>query len=188
MDTTSIATIIDFEVYLLMTMKIRTMNEREVKLFEAKLAEHGLSFDSAERVYERVAKAVGDNEATRFENIKHILGIASQSSTSLKYSSILWPGFDFNATAGEGGLLESARYWHIRRDSRSVDSPTELTIWSMDITEFAEHFGPMTGGRQWPLFDKLLPAHEEYEFAWNGERYGAGFSWGLFLFSSKLWE
>ena len=57
----------------------------------------------------------------------------------------------------------------------------------MDVTEFIEHFGPMRGDRQWSLFDKLLPAYEEYEFPWDGESYGAGFCWGLFMFSAKSW-
>jgi hypothetical protein len=56
------------------------------------------------------------------------------------------------------------------------------------VTEFTERFGPMTSRRQWPLFDKLLPAHEGHEFEWEGTRYGAAFSWGLFLFVSELWE
>jgi hypothetical protein len=58
----------------------------------------------------------------------------------------------------------------------------------MDVTEFTERFGPMTSRRQWPLFDKFLPAHERHEFEWEGTRYGAAFSWGLFLFVSELWE
>lgn len=29
--------------------------------------------------------------------------------------------------------------------------------------------------------------HEHYKFEWNGEQYGAGFSWGLFLFAARLW-
>ena len=58
----------------------------------------------------------------------------------------------------------------------------------MDVPEFTERFGPMTSRRQWPLFDKFLPAHEGHEFEWEGTRYGAAFSWGLFLFVSELWE
>ncbi|BCI90794.1 hypothetical protein NIIDMKKI_60000 [Mycobacterium kansasii] len=58
----------------------------------------------------------------------------------------------------------------------------------MDVAEFTERFGPMNSGRQWSLFDKLLPAYEEYEFSWEGESYGAGFSWGLFMFSAMSWD
>jgi hypothetical protein len=106
---------------------------------------------------------------------------------SLKCSSVLWPGFDFNAIAGEDGRLKSARYQYTKRDSPSVDSPIGLPIWSMDVTEFTEHFGPMKGGRQWSLFDELLPAYEDYAFPWSGERYGGRFSWVLFTYSAKYW-
>lgn len=117
-----------------------------------------------------------------------MLGIADRDLISLKYSSVLWPGFEFKAIAREDGMLESARYWHTRRNSRSADSPIGLLIWRMDVTEFTEQFGPMRGGRQWSLFDKLLPAYEEYEFTWEGENYDAGFSWGLFVFSAMSWD
>ncbi|KZS64626.1 hypothetical protein A4G26_27875 [Mycobacterium kansasii] len=185
MNTSSVSEILDFEVHLLMTMKIRMVN-KNAKLLENKLAEHGLSVADAQRIHERVSEALGD-EASRFENMKKLLGLGGQSSKSLEYSSVLWPGFDFTATASEEGVLESARYWHTRSDSSRVDSPTELPPWSMDIDEFTKQFGPLTGGLKWTLFDKLLPSHEEYEFPWNGERHGAAFSWGLFMFASKYW-
>jgi hypothetical protein len=183
MNRASLAGILDYEVYLLMTMKLTIFNE-EAKL-ETKLSEFGLSFSDAERVYERVAETLGD-EASHFENMKKLLGI-DRDAPSVKYSSVLWPEFDFNAIAGKDGLLESAGYRHTRRDAPGVDSPIGLPAWSMDVTEFTERFGPMTGGRKWPLFDEILPAHEQYEFPWEGERYGAAFSWGLFLWVTKLW-
>jgi hypothetical protein len=183
----SIGATVDFEVYLLMTMKLRIkMSHKELQL-EAKLAEQGLSVADAERIHERVARALGD-EASYFGNMKKLLGIAEQAATSFEYSSVLWPGFSFNPTAREDGMLESARYRHTRRDSSSVDSPTQLPIWSMDVTEFAEQYGPLTSGRKWPVSDKLLPGYEEYEFSWAGESYGAGFSWGLFMFSAMSWD
>lgn len=117
-----------------------------------------------------------------------MLGIAEHYAASLKYSSVLGPGFDFNAIADEDGRLKSAHYQHTKRDSPSVDSPIDLPIWSVDVGEFTEHFGPMRGGRQWSLFDKILPAYEEYKFPWDGESYGAGFSWGLFMYSAKSWD
>lgn len=187
MNVYSAAAILDFEVYLLMTMKPRMVNEKETQLLEAKLAEHGLSVDAAELIYKRVAEAL-DDEDSRFQNMKKLLDIAEQNGASVKYSSILWPGFDFNAVTRDDALLESASYRHVRGNIPRMDSPTELLTWSVDVTEFAEHFGAMTSGHQRPLFDKLLPAYEEYEFLWNGERYGAAFSWGLFLYSAKYWE
>jgi hypothetical protein len=121
-------------------------------------------------------------------DIKTLLGIHDDDSTSLKYSSILWPGFGFHAGADEYGLLESAQYRHTRRDSPSVNSPAELPTWSVDVVEFAVRFGPIAIRRKWPIFDEVLPAHEEYEYLFNGDRYGARFTWGLLLSSSMYWE
>ncbi|TDH48536.1 hypothetical protein E2F47_23465 [Mycobacterium eburneum] len=187
MNSASVATVLDFEVYLLMTMKLRIKMLHDEAQLEAKLAEHQLSLDDGERIHERIAEAL-DDEASRFARMKNLLGIAEPGSVSVKYGSVLWPGFDFNATAGEDGGIESARYWHTRRDPSRASSPIGLPIWSMDVTEFTERFGPIVGSRQWPLFDKLLPAYEECEFLWDGQSYGAGFSWGLFIFSAKSWD
>lgn len=187
MSTASAAAIVDFEVYLLMTMKLRmSMANKEAQL-EAKLAELGFSFGDAELIHERVANALGD-EASRFEDMKILLGIADEDSSTLKYSSVLWPGFDFTAIAGEDGLIELARYSHARRNPLNVDCPSQLSTWSVDITEFSELFSPVAIRGKWPLFDKFLPAYEEYEFSWNGECYGARFIWGLFLSSSIYWD
>lgn len=161
------------------------MSRKQAQL-EAKLAEQGLSIDDAERIHGRIAEALGD-EATFFANMKKLLGILDQGALSLEYGSILWPGFDFKAVSGAGGQLESARYWHKTRGQDRVGSPIELPIWSMDVTEFLDAFGPMRRGRHWALSDKFLPAYEEYEFPWEGESYGAGFSWGLFMFAAKSW-
>ncbi len=161
--------------------------EKEAKLLQDKLASHGLSLADAERIYETVAKAL-ESETSRFENMKKFLGYTDTASASLEYNSILWPEFDFKATAGKDGRLESARYWHTRGAFPTVDSPAELPTWSTDVNEFAVHFGLMTNGGRRPLFDKVLPAHEGYAFLWNGERYGAEFSWGLFLYSAEFWE
>jgi hypothetical protein len=170
-----------------MTMKLRmSMANKETQL-EAKLAEHGLCFEDAEFIYDGIVKTLGA-EASRFDNIKKLLGIADQESSSLKYSSVLWPGFDFNAIAGEGGWLKVAGYCNTKRNSLNVDFPGELPTWSVDITEFSKHFCPVAIRGKWPLFDKFLPAYEEYEFSWNGERYGARFIWGLFLSSSIYWD
>ncbi len=127
-----------------MTMKIRMVN-KNAKLLENKLAEHGLSVADAQRIHERVSEALGD-EGSRFESMKQLLGLGGLSSKSLGYNSVVWPGFDFTATASEEGMLESARYWHTRSDSSRVDSPTELLPWSMDIDEFTKQFGPLTDG------------------------------------------
>ncbi|WP_231993983.1 hypothetical protein [Mycobacterium sp. 852002-50816_SCH5313054-b] len=170
-----------------MTMKLRMVNKKDAKLLEATLADHRLPLAAAERIHGRVGEAP-DSGTSRFASMKKLLGIADRDSTSLEYSSLLWPEFDFKATSAKDGRLESARYWHVRGHLPGVDSPAELPTWSTDVTEFAAHFGPLRGGHQRPLFDDLLPGHEWYEFLWNGERYGAEFSWGLFLYSAELWE
>lgn len=187
MNRGSVSATVDFEVFLLMTMKLRIKMSHKENQLAAKLAEHGLSVDDAEHIHERIAEALGD-EASYFRNLKKLLGIADENATSLQYDSILWPGFNFNAVAGDDGMLESVRYRHVRRDPPHVDSPTQLPIWSMDVTEFAEQFGPLTTGRKWPVSDDLLPGYEEYEFSWGGESYGAGFSWGLFMYSAMSWD
>jgi hypothetical protein len=179
--------LIDFEVHLLMTMKLRiTMSHKEADL-EAKLAEHGLSLDSAQRTHERVAEFLG-GEASYLDNMKRIKGVRDQDSKSLEFDSALWPGFTFKAFGSKDGLLDSARYRRTSLDSPRVDSPIGLGIWSMDASEFAKQFGPMNTGRKWSLFDTYLPAYEEYEFQWGGESYGAGFSWGLFIFTAMSWD
>ncbi|MEZ0350838.1 hypothetical protein [Mycobacterium sp. pR1184] len=187
MKAASVQAVINFEIYLLMTMKMRMSMAGKKSLLEAKLAENNLTIDQANHIHNRVAEALGD-EASRFENMKKLLGIVGPHSSSLQYSSVLWPGFDFTATAGDDGLLESAGYRHTRHDSPSVASPTELPTWTMDSAEFAKHFGPLTLRGKWPLFDEYLPGYEEYEFPWRGERYGARFIWGLFLSSSMYWD
>ncbi|AMU23494.1 hypothetical protein A3N95_01175 [Mycobacteroides abscessus] len=58
---------------------------------------------------------------------------------------------------------------------------------SVSVQEFADRFGPATLNYSSTLSEKVLPAHEHYKFEWNGEQYGAGFSWGLFLFAARLW-
>ncbi|MEE6139953.1 hypothetical protein SKC41_26950 [Mycobacterium sp. 050128] len=187
MKATSAPGVIDFEVYLLMTMKMRMSMAGKESLLEAKLAEHKLAIEQANLIYERVSEALSA-PASRFENMKKLLGIVSPEFSPLKYGSVLWPGFEFKATAGEDGGLEAAGYWHTRHDPLSVASPTEIATWSVDTAEFAKHFGPLILRGKWPLFDEYLPGYEEYEFPWRGERYGARFIWGLFLSSSIYWD
>ncbi len=187
MNMPAYAELIDFEVYILMTMKLRMSMADKGAQLQAKLAEHGLSLHDAELIYERIAENLSE-EASRFENMKKLLGITDSASASLKYSSVVWPGFEFNATADEDRLLESAGYRHTAHDPPRVDSPADVPTWSVDIAEFAEQFGPMELRGKWPLFDEYLPAYEEYEFSWNGEDYGARFMWGLVLSSSIRWD
>lgn len=187
MDAASISAVTTFEIYLLMTMKRRLTMAGKVDLIESKLTDHGLSIDDASGVSRHVSAALSD-KSSRFTELRKLLGIADDDSASVGYSSVFWPGFDFNAIANESGGLESAAYRHTRRGLLRADSPGQLPIWSTDVTEFTERFGPMTHGHRWPLFDEVLPAYEEHEFTWNGERYGARFIWGLFLSSSKYWD
>lgn len=186
MTTASISTILNFEIYVLMTMKLRLKMSRKEAALAVKLSQHGFSGDDAERIHRQVSGAL-EEESTRFASIKELLSITDQDASILTYSSVVWPEFEFNAIADDRGRLRSAAYSRKMHHPISAKSPAELALWSVDLAEFTEHFGPMRKGRQWPVSDQLLPAYEEYEFLWDGESYGAGFSWGLLMFSSKSW-
>ena len=107
---------------------------------------------------------------------------------SLEFNSVLWPGYAFKATVGDGGQIESALCRGIGGATPDVDSPTGQPAWSMDLADFTTLFGPLTPGSQWPLFDEFMPNYQECEFEWNGWPWGAGFSWGLFMFAAESWE
>jgi hypothetical protein len=186
MDAASVTDVLEFEVFVLLTMKLRLKMSQKLDHLEAKLTDHGLTVADGERIHDRVAQALGD-EISFFDNLTHLLG-ADRGSTSLKFTSVLWPEFDFTAVAGEGRQTASALYRHVRADGQRVDSPTELPLWGLDLDEFAAQFGPLKLGSQWPLFDEHIPAYAEHEFEWNGWPYGAGFSWGLFMFAAQSWE
>ncbi|EIC64388.1 hypothetical protein [Mycobacteroides abscessus] len=132
MDIAPVVSVLDFEIYVLVAMKLGMIN-REVRM-EAKLAGDGFTMRDAEAIAERVAQALGD-ESTFFNGPTH--GLAADASVS--------------------------------------------------VQEFADRFGPATLNYSSTLSEKVLPAHEHYKFEWNGEQYGAGFSWGLFLFAARLW-
>jgi hypothetical protein len=187
MDVTLSSAVVDFEVYLLMTMKPRLSLADARGLLDGKLAKIRLSLDGAVRIHDRIAETLSE-ETSRFRDMKTLLGVLDEDATSLRYSSVLWPGFEFNAHAGVNGQLGSAGYTHTEHTPIDVESPTQLAAWSADIPEFDERFGPAIRRGKRPLFDDILPAYEEFEFLWKGDRYGAGFLWGLFLFSSAYWE
>lgn len=187
MDVTLYTAVVDFEVYLLMMMKPLLSLKNTRGLLEARLSAIGLSLDEAVRIHDRVAEAL-NNETSRFRDMKTLLGVVDEDATSLTYTSVLWPGFEFSAHADVNGLLESAGYTHIEHISLDVESPVELAAWSCDIPEFDERFGPAISRAKRPLFDDILPAYDSYEFLWQGDRYSAGFLWGLFLQASMVWE
>lgn len=114
------AAVIDFEVYLLMMMKLRMSMANKGAQLKAKLAAKELSLRDAELIDKRIANALSDG-ATRFENMKSLLGITGSGAASLKYESVLWPGFEFNAIADAGGRLESAGYTHTQRNPPHVE-------------------------------------------------------------------
>ncbi|OBB25248.1 hypothetical protein A5792_29620 [Mycolicibacterium peregrinum] len=185
MNAVSADPVLHFEVYVLMTMRNRMANKMDQ--LRATLSRHGFTFENAERVHQQLSEALG-GEATRYGALTEALGSPAGATSSFGFSSVLWPNFDFEAKADDAGLLESARYRHVRNRSDLPHSPRELALWAVDVAEFTSHFGPMTAGQQWPLFDALLPAYEEYEFEWEGGRYGAGFSWGLFMHAAEYWD
>ncbi|WP_441957811.1 hypothetical protein [Mycolicibacterium houstonense] len=184
MDNAATAGVLDFEVYLLMTMKYGMINRDAVR--EAKLTEHGLSLSDAESIHQRVAELLC-NESTQFENLRALVEPATSDSGSLTFRGILWPEFDFTATANDDGSLRSAGYRRGRGKPQVADDPTRQPAWSMDATDFAHYFGPLTVKSTAALFDTYLPAQELHEFEWNGREYGAGFGWGLFLSASLIW-
>jgi len=187
MATFSQAGVTDFEVYVLMTMRRRFLMAGSEGLIESKLAEVGLSLADGQRAYEQIAATLAD-EACRFREMKRLLGVIDSESTHLNYGSALWPGFDFVASADGRGLLESAQYEHVGRELPGAKSPRELPPWSVDIAGFGKLFGPLEIRGKWPLFDEILPAYEEHEFRWDGDRYGVRFVWGMLLSSSMYWD
>lgn len=178
--------IVDFEVYVLMTMKLRLKMSQKLDQLEAKLANHGLTPPDAERIHARVTETLGD-EATFFNKLATFLG-AQHDRASLTFNSELWPDFAFTATVGGDGRIESAQYHRISGRAPDVDSPIGRQVWSLDVNEFTTLFGPLTPGSQRSIFDESLPNYREYEFEWDGWPWGAGFSWGLFMFAAESWE
>lgn len=176
----------DFDIYLLMTMRPWLSRLGRESRIESKLSKHGLSFTDAESLYQQIGDVLAD-ESTRFENMRKIIDSAGQSATSLAYRSILWPDFEFRAGVDAAGLLTTARYWHLARTLPHVQAPDELPMWSVDLTEFADMFGPSTNTLEMPFFHPLLPAYTEFAFSFRGKHYGAGFMWGLLLQSSQYW-
>jgi hypothetical protein len=186
MGKASLTAVVEFEIYVLMTMKLRLKMSQKLDQLEVKLVDHGFTPADAERIHGQLVEALGD-ETTFFYNLARLLG-AHPEGTSLTFKSVLWPEFAFVATVGEGGRIESAQYRRIGGAASDVDSPTGRPCWSLDLAEFATLFGPVTLGRQWPLFDEYLPNYQECEFDWNGWPWGAGFCWGLFMFAAESWE
>lgn len=184
MHTAASAHVLDFEVYLLVTMKYGMINqdaEREAKLFE-----HGLSLGDAERIHQRVADALRD-ETTQFANLRALVGAEARNVGALSFKGILWPDFDFTANAGRGGSIQAAGYRRARGERCCAAAPTAQPPWSMDTADLAQCFGPTQITSTAALFAEYMPAQELHEFEWQGRRYGAGFGWGLFLSASLMW-
>lgn len=174
--------VLDFEIYLLMTMRFGLLDKRNE--IEKKLSEHELSLDEGEFIHGKMKNFFND-EQYFLSNLYKCLDM--QHHSPLGFNSALWPGYDFTATTGESGRVDSAQYKRTREVSHEMQSPAELPPWCMDVSDFAAHFGGVILRQQYSLSDKFLPAHDYYEFEWNGDRYGAGFSWGIFLSAARLW-
>jgi hypothetical protein len=178
------ASVLELEVYLLVTMKYGMFDQDLER--KAKLAEHGLSFGDAERIHQRVADVFRD-ASTQFANLQALLGAEADNGGALSFHGILWPEFDFTATADCDGSIGAAGYRRARGEPVCAAAPTVQPPWSMDTDDFAHCFGPTNVTSTSVLFDKYLPAQELHEFDWEGRRYGAGFGWGLFLSASLMW-
>ncbi|SHS47517.1 Uncharacterised protein [Mycobacteroides abscessus subsp. abscessus] len=140
MDIAPVVSALDFEIYVLVAMKLGMIN-REVRM-EAKLAGDGFTMRDAEAIAERVAQALGD-ESTFFNGPTHGLA-ADADSASVGFTSVLWPEFDFEATRDANGVVQSARYRRVRGRAPEADSPEDLLSWSVSVQEFADRFGPAT--------------------------------------------
>lgn len=184
MNAAPFAHVLDFEVYLLVTMKYGMINQDAER--EAKLAEHDLSFGDAERIHQRVAEVLRD-KATQFAKLQTLVGVDARDAGALSFEGILWPEFDFTATGGRDGSIQTAAYRRARGEPGCAAAPTAQPPWSMDTADFAQCFGPARVTSTAALFDEYLPAQELHEFEWDGRRYGAGFGWGLFLSASLMW-
>ncbi|WIM87453.1 hypothetical protein PT015_21855 [Candidatus Mycobacterium wuenschmannii] len=180
-------TTIDFEAHLLVSMKLRIKMSHNESQLEAKLAQNRISIERAAHSHEKITKALA-GEAHFFTNMKRLLQPEMQDATSLEYDSVLWPGFRFKATGSHSGHIESAGYQRTDNVANRVGAPVDLEMWTMDVAEFADRFGPLSAGRKWSFVDGHLPGYEEHEFVWEGESYGAGFSWGLFMFAAMSWD
>lgn len=191
-----ISAVLDFEVYVLMTMKLRlslTSDPAKKLRLQNKLAEHSLSVADGERIYDQMTATLVDEDSF-FTNLRTFLGV-NTNDQQVGFSSVLWPEFDFKAAIDNKGQLQSARYWHTRKSAvrSQFDSPRDVPTWSMDLEEFSEIFGPLNCALRHPIFYKVLPAYEEHQFDWTDERginrdYAAGFCWGLFNHAAENWD
>lgn len=183
-DPAALTAVNKFEVYVLVTMKLPMVMSQRRDIWENVLGAYGLTPDTAQRIHDELREALGD-EGSFLSNLSSLLSMGCSGDGTLTFPSELWPECDFRVTAGEGVAVTSARYYRTRPP---VAETPNLPMWSVDIDEFSSRFGPVTFGRRWPLFDDYLPAYEEHGFERNGVRYGAAFSWGLFMHASRLWE
>lgn len=158
---------------------------REARIKD-KLREHGVSLGEAETTWDRVGGILSD-EVSWFANLQQLLDSSTPTCKSLTYRSVLWPEFEFRAAADADGLLATAQYRHRNHPLPRVLSPEERPTWSVDTCEFTQLFGPPTGTLQMPFFHSLLPNYTELAFLFDGNRYGAGFMWGLLVQSSQYW-
>jgi hypothetical protein len=88
----NVTAVTDFEVYLLMTMKPRLSLADTRGLLDARLSRIGASLDDAVRIHERTAAALTE-EASRFRDMKALLGIPEDGATSLITTVCCGPGF-----------------------------------------------------------------------------------------------
>lgn len=180
------AAVLDFEVYVLMTMKLRLKMSQKLAYLDEKLSRHELTVADGDRVRTQLASTLGD-ERSFFVNLRTLVDETEHDATSLRFCSLLWPEFDFRATAGADGTLTSARYWHARGVAPTDAAPSEVALWSTDIEGFAHRFGALGDAEPRPLLDPYFPAYQERLFDWDGRPWGVGFSWGLFMFAAQDW-
>ncbi len=136
---------------------------------------------AAKATKDRVSALLPVNPA-QFANLQTFLGLdpLTADPETFTYLPELWPSFDIVVTSKQG-YLDAVRF--TRKDGLQaprISEPEELTAWSVTIAELAEIFGPLEDGDHWPPYEEFL-----FSTA-SGDRYGAGFSWGLLQDVEKL--
>ncbi|MFD4403404.1 hypothetical protein ACFWPH_11615 [Nocardia sp. NPDC058499] len=163
----SIPGTMDFEIYLLMSMR------RNANIKRHKLRSLGIDQSEAESRSRRVKGFLGFGP-DRFLNLASILNIpVSKSNTSLLHPLKLWPDFNFYVE-NDGGFWGMAKFERASSATRpQMDLPEKLAPWSVAVDDFEATFSTFrcTDG---------FPPWEEFVFqGFDGVEYGADFSYRL---------
>lgn len=163
---------IEFEIHQLLLMRCSDSEKRD------KLADFGISIQEATIISDRVHRKLHLGPE-QFSNLKELIDAPSATTTSIRSRSSFWPQFDFIAESTNFGTIGPARYVRSGNMPTTVANPADFPLWSVTVDEFSQLFGPLQAVDSW------YP-NEEYVFDFDGQRYGVGFGWGLFLGIDRL--